>query len=194
MNYTPNYNLKKPGQDDFYNIEDFNENADIIDVELKKLDEKIENIEVSVTSVNEKTGDVVLTADDVGAETPAGAQAKVNAALNSAKQYTDQEVGEVSQALAAHKAENASTSKKGHVQLTDSVSSTSTTTAATPNSVKKAYDLAAAAMPKSGSTFTGIVVAQNNTSYTTKQVRNIILSTSDPSGGSNGDIWIKYKA
>lgn len=35
-----------------------------------------------------------------------------------------------------------STSAKGVVQLTDSTSSTSTTTAATPNSVKSAYDLA----------------------------------------------------
>lgn len=43
-----------------------------------------------------------------------------------------------------------------------------------------------------GGTLTGILVAQNNTSYTTKQVRNIFISTSDPSGGSNGDIWIKY--
>ena len=37
---------------------------------------------------------------------------------------------------------NASTSIKGLVKLTDSTSSTSTTTAATPNSVKTAYDLA----------------------------------------------------
>ena len=37
---------------------------------------------------------------------------------------------------------NGSTSGKGVVQLTDSTSSTSTTTAATPNSVKAAYDLA----------------------------------------------------
>lgn len=34
--------------------------------------------------------------------------------------------------------------------------------------------------------------AQNNTAYTTFQVRNIVLSTSDPSGGGDGDIWIKY--
>jgi len=40
-------------------------------------------------------------------ETPQGAQEKADAALNSAKQYTDQEVGEVSQALAAHKADYA---------------------------------------------------------------------------------------
>jgi len=41
-----------------------------------------------------------------GHETPSGAQAKADTALNSAKQYTDQEVAEVSQALDAHKAAN----------------------------------------------------------------------------------------
>jgi hypothetical protein len=42
-----------------------------------------------------------------------------------------------------------STTQSGAVQLTDSTSSTSTTTAATPNSVKTSYDLANAAVPKS---------------------------------------------
>ena len=44
-------------------------------------------------------------------------------------------------------------------------------------------------------TFQGIVKANNNTSYTTKQVRNIILSTGDAvsSQMANGDIWIKYE-
>jgi len=36
MDYTQNYNLKKPGQDDFYNVDDFNDNADIIDQKLKE--------------------------------------------------------------------------------------------------------------------------------------------------------------
>lgn len=47
---------------------------------------------------------------------------------------------------------------------------------------------------KSGDTMTGVLVAQSNTSYTTKQVRNIFLSTSAPtsSDGDNGDIWIVY--
>ena len=45
---------------------------------------------------------------------------------------------------------------------------------------------------KSGGTMTGALVAQNNTNYSVAQVRNIIISTSDPSGGNNGDIWIKY--
>lgn len=50
------------------------------------------------------------------------------------------------------------------------------------------------ALPKSGGTLTGIVAAQSNTAYTTKQIRNVILSTSEPtsSDGANGDIWIKY--
>lgn len=32
---TENYKLKKPAQDDFYNVDDFNDNMDIIDAELK---------------------------------------------------------------------------------------------------------------------------------------------------------------
>ena len=47
-------------------------------------------------------------------------------------------------------------------------------------------------MDISGGTMTGALVAQNNTNYTTKQVRNIFISTADPSGGDSGDIWIKY--
>jgi hypothetical protein len=43
---------------------------------------------------------------------------------------------------------------------------------------------------------TGPIIAQSNTSYTTAQVRNIVLSTSEPtsSDGNNGDIWIVYEA
>lgn len=45
---------------------------------------------------------------------------------------------------------------------------------------------------KSGDTMTGALIAKNNTNYSVAQVRNIIISTSDPSGGNSGDIWIKY--
>ena len=45
--------------------------------------------------------------------------------------------------------QSSSTTQSGAVQLTDSTSSTSTTTAATPNSVKSAYDLANGAVAKS---------------------------------------------
>jgi len=43
MKYTPNYGLKKPEQDDFYNVEDFNDNADIVDEELKELNDKVDS-------------------------------------------------------------------------------------------------------------------------------------------------------
>ena len=46
--------------------------------------------------------------------------------------------------------------------------------------------------PLASPTFTGTVTAPTNTSYTTRQVRNVVLSTADASGGSNGDIWFKY--
>jgi hypothetical protein len=74
-----------------------------------------------------------------------------------------------SAAIAGSKIQTATTSNTGAVQLTDSVSSTSTSTAATPNSVKTAYDLAStanttastasttasAALPKAGGAMTG---------------------------------------
>ena len=53
------------------------------------------------------------------------------------------------------------TSAVGVLQLTDGVASSSTTTAATPNGVKTAYDLAALAIPKAGGTFTGQVLVSN---------------------------------
>lgn len=52
---------------------------------------------------------------------------------------------------------SASTSAVGVVQLEDSISSSLTTRAATSNSVKTAYDLAAAALPKGGGTMTGAI-------------------------------------
>ena len=51
----------------------------------------------------------------------------------------------------------ASTSAAGVVQLSDSTSTTSSVLAATSTAVKSAYDLADAAMPKAGGTFTGDV-------------------------------------
>ena len=41
-------------------------------------------------------------------------------------------------------------------------------------------------------TLGGMVKAQDNEQYTTAQLRNIVLSTAEPSGGSNGQIWIQY--
>lgn len=47
-------------------------------------------------------------------------------------------------------------------------------------------------LPIAGGQLAGVVKAQDNTSYTTPQLRNITISTADPSGGKNGDLWFKY--
>jgi len=36
MTLTTNLGLKKPDQEDFYNVDDFNYNADVIDVNISK--------------------------------------------------------------------------------------------------------------------------------------------------------------
>ena len=56
----------------------------------------------------------------------------------------------------------ASTSAAGVVQLSDSTSTTSSTQAATLTAVKSAYDLAAAALPKSGGTMTSFLTLHAN--------------------------------
>lgn len=43
-NYTTNYNLVKPGPDDFYNVEDQNGNMDLIDTEMKKITDSVGNL------------------------------------------------------------------------------------------------------------------------------------------------------
>lgn len=56
------------------------------------------------------------------------------------------------------------TSAVGVLQLTDGVASSSTTTAATPNGVKTAYDLAALALPKAGGIISGQLLFNENAS------------------------------
>lgn len=48
--------------------------------------------------------------------------------------------------------------------------------------------------PLASPAFTGSATVAASTDYTTAKLRNVILSTANPSGGNNGDIWIKYKA
>lgn len=94
----------------------------------------------------------------------------------------------------------ASTSTAGVVQLESSTSSTSTTKAATPSAVKSAYDLANAAIPKAGGTFTGDVTF-NTTTATTLPVGSTAQRPTGASGmirfnttltqfeGFNGTVW-----
>ncbi|WP_245983207.1 phage tail protein, partial [Ammoniphilus oxalaticus] len=86
-----------------------------------------------VKSVAGKTGDVSLTKNDVGLPN-----------VDNVKQATKVEHDQLNQTVATHLAEDASLTKKGHVQLNNTVTSTSTAQAATANAVKQAYDKAVA--------------------------------------------------
>ena len=80
-----------------------------------------------------------------------------------------------------------STTQAGVLQVTDSVASTSTTTAASPNSVKTAYDLANAALPKSGGTLTGKLSLVSGSASAASL--NFGAGTANPSTPVNGDFW-----
>lgn len=56
MQYTKNYELKKPELNDFYNVEDFNENVEKIDKELKSNAEKIDIVSTSVDDIANAVG------------------------------------------------------------------------------------------------------------------------------------------
>ena len=101
MKYTGNYNLKKPDGTDVVNIEDFNENADIIDAELKKLNDAIKDLDADgITlpdgkTISEKFTEITTkigNTEELDTETKLSLVAAIN---------------EINQALVAHKAENA---------------------------------------------------------------------------------------
>lgn len=73
MNYTDNYNLRKPEPTDPVDIDDLNYNADEIDSLLKGIADGLDGI----------------TPEGIGAETPTGAQQKANQAETNAKSYAD---------------------------------------------------------------------------------------------------------
>lgn len=75
-NYTENYNLKKPDRTDFYNVQDLNDNADIIDAALDdKLNKDFSNISSGAG------GAVPIANGGTGATT--AAQALINLGVES---------------------------------------------------------------------------------------------------------------
>lgn len=76
--YTPNYNLKKPSQDDFFDVDDFNENADKIDTALN------EKLNTDFSNISGSSGGVVpITAGGTGANTASGALSNLGAFSSS---------------------------------------------------------------------------------------------------------------
>lgn len=148
------------------------------------------NATAPVTSVNGKTGTIVLTAQDVGA---LPSDTVIPSVPDNIVKYTAISNVEATTPLDAdslqgHTADYFATAT-GLAGVNSKVSAMQSdiTTAKTDIT-----NLKTDKMNVSGGTMTGALVAQNNTNYTTKQVRNVFISTSDPSGGESGDIWIKY--
>lgn len=148
------------------------------------------NATAPVQSVNGKTGAIVLTAQDVGA---LPSDTVIPSVPDNIVKYTTMGNVEATTPLDAD-------SLQGHAAdyfaTAASLTSVNSNISAMQNDITTAKtdisNLKSGKLNVSGGTMTGALVAQNNTNYTTKQVRNIFISTSDPSGGSNGDIWIKY--
>lgn len=78
---------------------------------------------------------------------------------------------------------------QGH---TASYFATASGLSAVEQSVSNVQSALSGKLDKAGGTMLGALIAQANTNYATAQVRNVIISPNDPSGGNNGDIWIKY--
>lgn len=131
------------------------------------------------------TARIVVNADNIDLATVSQSNTSGTAGINFVQSHTVDSYGRVSATVSAD-VRTGSTSQTGILQLTDSVSSTSTTTAATPNSVKTSYDLANAALPKSGGTMTGKLVA---TASTTSIASIQLQAGVDPSLPQVGDIW-----
>lgn len=148
------------------------------------------NATAPVTSVNGKTGKIVLTAADVGA---LPSDTVIPSVPDNIVKYTAISNVEATIPLDAD-------SLQGHAAdyfaTATGLASVNSTVSAMQNDVTTAKaditTLKSGKLNISGGTMTGALVAQNNANYTTKQVRNIFISTSDPSGGASGDIWIKY--
>lgn len=158
------------------------------------------NIPYPVTSVNSKTGAVTLTASDVGALPSSTVIPTVpdNLVTYAAGTTVEAVTGVDADTLQGHAAnyfatQSALTAANTSISTNaNNITELSTKVSGIEGSISGIQTSVGTKLDKSGGTMTGALVAQNNANYTTKQVRNIIISTADPSGGSNGDIWVKY--
>ena len=157
--------------------------------------------EAPVTSVNGQTGDVTVSAElpehlvkydtlaPIETTTPINADTLQGYAANYFATKT--EVSALSAVVDSNtdditaNTQNISTNTQNIATNTQNIATLQSNISALQSSVN-------GKVSKSGGTMAGALVAQNNTNYSVAQVRNIIISTAEPSGGNSGDIWIKY--
>ena len=137
--------------------------------------------------VNVASGRTVINgSDQVDLATVSQSNTSGTDGINFVQSQTIDSYGRVTGTVTAN-VRVGSTSQTGILQITDATNSTSTTTAASPNSVKTAYDLANAALPKSGGTMTGKITLVNASSSTASI--NYGTGVADPSSPASGDSW-----
>lgn len=137
--------------------------------------------------VNVASGRTVINgSDQVDLATVTQSNTSGSAGINFVQSQTIDSYGRVTGTVTAD-VRTGSTSQTGILQITDATNSTSTTTAASPNSVKTAYDLANAALPKSGGSMTG-KISLVNASAATASI-NYGTGTADPTTPASGDSW-----
>lgn len=61
MQYTTNYNLKKPEAGDDVSPTPFNDNADIVDSKLKEINDSINVINTSISTINGKLKNITIS-------------------------------------------------------------------------------------------------------------------------------------
>ena len=161
-----------------------------------------------VTSVNGQTGDVTVSIElpehlvkyDTLAPIETTTPINADTLQGHAASYfaTKTEVSALSAVVDSNtdditaNAQNISTNTQNISTLQSNVSTNTQNISTLQSNVSTLQSSVNGKVSKSGGTMTGALVAQNNTNYSVAQVRNIIISTAEPSGGNSGDIWIKY--
>lgn len=142
------------------------------------------NIPYPVTSVNGQTGDVTITAD-----IPDNLVKYDTLGLVEAVDKLNADTLEGHSASYFATATGLSAIDTKVVANTNNITTLSTGLSTANGNITTLQN---GKVDKSGGTMTGALIAQNGVDYATAQVRNVIISTADPSGGSNGMLWIKY--
>ncbi len=90
-NYTKNYNLILPEQEDYYDVEQFNSNADAIDAQMAETEQKITGLNSKLDELLEKISALdskLGTAADTGSNTLYGLLNSRKDVFKSMKRYT----------------------------------------------------------------------------------------------------------
>ena len=187
---TANYGLIKPSEEDFYNIEDFNDNIDIIDVKLK---EAIGKAEEAFQSANGGDANTV-NGHTVEADVPSGAKftdtiTTINGKTGAIAKADITALGIPGQdTVYTHPSSHPAsmiTQDASHRFVTDTEKGTWNGKAAGSHT-HPASQVAAGTLPAG-------VLATNSTDYTTSRLRNIRFGTTVPSSLANGEVYMMYE-